>query len=146
MAGPPISRRWDPLREFQREVGRLFETLEPLQHWRIPHPYPPVNLYDGGDHYRLTAALPGLTPEDIELAITGETLTMRGERKRPEGTPEECYRRQERLFGRWSRTLNLPGRVDGGRAVAQFGLGILTITVPKAEDVRPKQIVVSAAS
>ena len=144
MSGSPISRRWDPLRRFQREMGRLFETLEPLHHWRIPSPYPPVNLYECGSHFVLTAELPGIAPEDIELAITGDMLTMRGERKRPEGTREETYRRQERLFGRWSRSISLPERVDSTNAAARFEQGILTISLPKAEDTRPKQIVVSA--
>ena len=53
-----------------------------------------------------------MVPEDLELSITGETLTIRGERKRPEGVSDESYRRQERQFGRWTRTVTLPDRVD----------------------------------
>jgi HSP20 family protein len=126
-------------------MGRLFETLEPLHHWRVPTPYPPVNLYDAVDHFLLTAALPGIGPDDVDLAITGETLTMRGERKRPEGRREETYRRQERVFGRWSRSFSLPDRVDSATAAARFEHGVLSVTLPKAAQNRPKQIVVSAA-
>jgi HSP20 family protein len=133
------------LRDFQREVGRLFEGFEPLHpwNWRIPRPFPAINLYDAGDRYILTAELPGLAPEDVDLSITGETLTMRGERKRPEGIPDECYRRQERPFGPWSRTVTLPERVDGTAASAEFAQGVLTITLPKAEEVKPRQITIS---
>jgi HSP20 family protein len=145
MNGSPMSKRWDPLRDFQREVGRLFETLEPLPHWRFQRPYPAVNLYDAGEHYIVAAELPGMSPEEIDLAITGETLTLRGERKRPEGAMEESYRRQERLFGRWSRAVTLPDRVDSSRASAQFSNGILVVTLPKSEDARPKHIVVTAS-
>ncbi|MBV8381019.1 MAG: Hsp20/alpha crystallin family protein, partial [Planctomycetaceae bacterium] len=108
MSGLNWQRRWDPFRDLQREVGRLFETLEPLQHWRLTRQYPAINLYDAGDHYVLAAQLPGMTPEEVDLSITGETLTIKGDRKRPEGVSHESYRRQERVFGRWTRTILLP--------------------------------------
>jgi HSP20 family protein len=145
MSGLNWQRRWDPFRDLQREVGRLFETLEPLQPWRVMRPYPAVNLYDAGDRYVLTSELPGVGPEDLDLSITGETLTFRGERKRPEGVTEETYRRQERQFGRWTRTVTLPDRVETGQVSASFANGVLTITLPKAESSRPRQISVSAA-
>src|SRR5437868_6130679 len=93
---------WDPFRELHREMGRFFESFEPLQNWRVPRPFPAINLYDTDDRYVLTAELPGMASEDLDLTITGETLTLRGERKRPEGIEDESYRRQERQFGRWA--------------------------------------------
>lgn len=137
-------RRWDPFRDFQREVGRLFETFEPLTSWRLPRAFPPVNLYDAGETYVLTAQLPGVGPEDVDLSITGETLTLRGERKRTEGVSEDSYRRQERQFGRWTRTVTLPDRVETSDVAATFANGILTVTLPKSEESRPRQINVSA--
>ncbi len=138
-------RRWDPFRDLQREVGRLFETLEPFQPWRLVRQFPAINLYDAGDRYVLSAQLPGMSSEDLELSITGETLTLKGERKRPEGVPDESYRRQERHFGRWTRTVALPDRVDGTRVSASFAHGILTITLPKAEGAKPRHISVTNA-
>src|SRR4051794_4338646 len=85
MSGLAWQRRWDPFRDIQREVGRLFETFEPIQAWRLARQFPAVNVYDAGDHYVLTVPAPGMVPEDLDLSITGETLTLRGERKRPEG-------------------------------------------------------------
>src|SRR5262249_21434698 len=82
MSGLPWQRGWDPFRELQREVGRIIGSFDPLLLARRVPVYPPMNLYDAGDRYVLTAQLPGLTPGDLELTITGETLTMRGERKR----------------------------------------------------------------
>lgn len=146
MSGLNWQRRWDPFRDFQREVGRLFETFEPLTTWRLPRVFPPVNLYDAGEKYILTAQLPGVGPGDVDLSITGETLTLRGERKRPEGVSEESYRRQERQFGRWSRTVTLPDRVETGDVAASFADGILTVTLPKSEAAKPRQISVSAQS
>ena len=145
MSGIPWQRRWDPFRDLQREMGRLFESLEPLQPWRLIRQFPALNLYDAGDRYVLTAQLPGVAPEDVDLSITGETLTLRGERKRPEGVPDESYRRQERPFGRWARTVTLPDRVETGQVSASFSHGVLTITLPKAESARPRHISVTAS-
>src|SRR4051812_18213185 len=128
MSGLNWQRRWDPFRDFQREVGRLFETFEPLNTWRMPRAFPPVNLYDAGEAYVLTAQLPGVGPENVDLSITGETLTLRGDRKRPEGVSEESFRRQERQFGRWTRTVTLPDRVETNEVAATFANGILTVT------------------
>ena len=145
MSGINWQRRWDPFRDLQREMGRLFETLEPYA-LRLVRQYPAINLYDVGDRYMLTAPLPGMAPEDLDLSITGEALTLKGERKRPEGVPDESFRRQERPFGRWTRTLTLPDRVESTQVSASFAQGVLTVTLPKAESARPRQITVSAAS
>ncbi|MFO0951691.1 MAG: Hsp20/alpha crystallin family protein [Isosphaeraceae bacterium] len=142
MSGYAWQRRWDPFRDFQREVGRLIQSLEPLQ-TRVTRQYPALNLHDAGDRYVLTVPIPGMRPEDIDLSITGETLTLRGERKRPEGVSDEAYRRQERPFGRWIRTVTLPDRVDSGQVAASYTHGVLTVTIPKAESARPRQITVS---
>jgi HSP20 family protein len=125
-------------------VGRLFETLEPLPAWRVARPFPAMNLYDAGDRYVLTVPVPGMTPEELELSITGETLTLRGERKRSEGVSDESYRRQERPSGRWTRTVTLPDRVESGQVSASYTQGVLTVTLPKDEGARPRQISVSA--
>jgi HSP20 family protein len=146
MSGLNWQRRWDPFRDFQREVGRIFESMEPVQHWRVPRGVPPINLYDSGEHYILTAQLPGVGPDEVDLSITGETLTIRGDRKRTEGVAEESYRRQERQFGRWTRTVTLPDRVDSTKVSASFGNGVLTVTLPKAEESKPRQISVTPAS
>src|SRR3954451_18899781 len=92
MSGLNWQRRWDPFRDLQREVGRLFESLEPLHPWRGGQHFPAFNLCDAGDHYLLSAQLPGVSPEEVDLSITGETLTVRGERKRPEGVADESFR------------------------------------------------------
>lgn len=132
---------WDPFRDWQREVGRL---LAPGT-WSVPRGVPPVNLYETDDGYVLIAPLPGLDPGQVELSITGETLTLRGERRRPEGVAEESYRRQERVLGRWSRSITLPDRVESDRIAATFVHGLLTVTIPKAEPVPSRQINVKAA-
>ncbi len=145
MSDPRSQRRWDPFEELQREMGRLFESLDPKNSTRQVHRYPPLNLYDAADRYILSVQLPGMEPSDIELTITGETLTLRGERKRAEGVKEDSYRRQERPMGRWSRTITLPERVESTQIGASLADGILTVTFPKAESAQPRQITVTAA-
>jgi len=142
MSRLPWHTSWDPFRGIEQEVGRLLGQFEPLR-VRAPRPFPASNLYDAGDQYVLTAELPGVSPKEIDLAITGETLTLRGERRRSEEIADDRYRRQERQFGRWARTVSLPDRVDNTQVSAQFSQGVLTITLPKAEEAKPRQIVVS---
>jgi len=136
-------RRWDPFRDFQREFGKLFETMEPMAHLRAARTFPAVNLYDAGETYVVSAQLPGIGAEDVDLSITGDTLTLRGERKRTEGVSEENYRRQERQCGRWARAITLPERVESLHATASFANGILTVTLPKSEAAKPRQISVT---
>lgn len=139
-------RRWDPFHDLQREVGRLFENLDPVQSTRRPHRFPPLNLHDVGEKYLLTVQLPGMAASDIDLAITGETLTIRGERKRADGIKDDSYRRQERPMGAWSRTITLPDRVETAHVEASFADGILTVTLPKAESAKPRHIAVMAGN
>lgn len=145
MMGWQVPRRWDPLREIQREVGRLLQTFEPMQGWRSVRPFPPVNVHEEPDRYILTAEVPGMEPGEVDVSLTGETLTLRGERRRPEGVREEQYRRQERPFGRWMRSVTLPERVDGAAVTARCAQGVLTVIMPKAVEARPRQIAVTSA-
>lgn len=135
--------RWDPFRDLTREVGRFLQSIEPLHNLRLPRPFPAINIYEAPDRFVLACELPGVSAEEVDLSITGETLTLRGERRRPEGVDDERYRRQERYFGRWQRNVTLPERVDGSRIAAEMSHGILTVTLPKSEQVRPRQIPVT---
>jgi HSP20 family protein len=131
---------WDPLRELRREMGRILESFES---WRLPRHFPALNLHDAGDRFVVSAELPGLKAGDVELTLTGDALTLRGERRRDPLVPDESYRRLERPFGAWSRTLTLPGRIDPDGVSASLALGVLTVVLPKAEEVRPRQIPVT---
>lgn len=142
---PDPLRRWDPFREFHREVGRIFETLGTPRAWRA-RVYPALNLYETDDAFLVAVEAPGMDAGAFDLSLVGETLTLRGERTHPKGFSEESYRRQERPFGCWSRSLALPGRVDGTRVAAHYADGVLTITLPKVEELRPRQIAVTTSS
>ena len=146
MAGPDWGGAWDPLHELQREMGRLFQSFDPFQAFRHIRMFPPVNLHTAGDEFILSALIPGMNPEEVELTVTSETLTLRGERRRPEGVQDDSYRRQERFMGRFVRTVTLPDRVDDARVSAQFADGILTVRLPRAEGSRPRQISLTSAT
>jgi len=144
MSSPHSQGRWDPFRELEREVGRLIVSLDPFQSVSRMQGYPPLNVYDAGDRYLMSVQLPGMTAADIDLTITGETLTIRGEREKVEGVKDDSYRRQERPMGRWARTITLPDRVESAQVGASFSDGILTVSLPKAENARPRRITVAA--
>ncbi|MDR3621849.1 MAG: Hsp20/alpha crystallin family protein [Paludisphaera borealis] len=146
MNGPNWQEGWNPFQEFHREMGRLFESLDPFQSARHIRQFPAINVYLAEEGYLLSAQLPGLSADEVELTVTSETLSLRGERKRPEGVKDDSYRRQERVMGRWARTVTLPDRIDESRVSAHFADGILTVRLPRAESAKPRHIAVSSPS
>jgi HSP20 family protein len=98
----------------------------------------PVDVYTTADELVIQASVAGLDPEDVEITIEGETLIIKGERKAP--LENVNYAIQERLFGPFSRTLTLNVPVQAEEAEAVFEKGVLTLVIPKAEQVRPRVI------
>jgi HSP20 family protein len=102
----------------------------------------PVDVYTTPDELVIQASVPGLYPEEVEITIEGETLTIKGERKAPLDNVD--YHVQERRYGPFSRTLTLNMPVQADQAEAVFDRGVLTLTIPKAQEVRPKVIKVKS--
>jgi HSP20 family protein len=130
-------------------MDRLFEDsfVSPLT-WRTvaggDSINPAIDIHETPDELVVTAVLPGVKADDVEITMTGQTLTLRGEMKADEEIKKEQYLYRERRFGTFSRTLQLPTRVQGERAAAHYEDGVLTLTIPKAEEVKPRQIRISA--
>ena len=103
---------------------------------------PAFDLYESGDHLVAVVELPGMRKEDMEISLHDGTLTISGERKH-ESTNGEAARRTERYVGTFRRSITLPTRVDAGKVSATYENGILKVTLPKAEEAKPKQIQVS---
>ncbi len=103
---------------------------------------PALDLYESGDHFVAVAELPGMRKEDIDISLHDGTLTISGERKR-ESANSETAQRTERYVGTFRRSITLPTRVDAGKVSATYQDGILKVTLPKAEEAKPKQIQVS---
>jgi HSP20 family protein len=143
--------RFDPLGEIvslRSAMDRLFEDsfVSPTT-WRTlgngSGITPELDVHETEDELVVTAALPGLKAEDVELTITGQNLTMRGEFKANEEVKREQYLYRERRYGAFHRSLQLPVRVEGEKASATFVDGILTLRIPKADEVKPRQIRIS---
>jgi HSP20 family protein len=107
--------------------------------------YPPLNVWSGEEGAVVTAEIPGVDPNDIDITVVGETLTVKGDRKR-EGFPEGTkYHRRERAYGDFSRTIQLPFQVDQEKVEAKFKNGILSIELPRFPEEEPKKIDIKSA-
>jgi HSP20 family protein len=104
---------------------------------------PALDLYQSNDNVVAVVELPGMRKEDIEVSLRDGTLTIGGERKRESGDNGNKAERTERYIGTFRRSIALPTRVDANKVSATYRDGILTVTLPKAEEVKPKQIQVS---
>jgi HSP20 family protein len=135
--------RWDPFREMtqlQNRFDRLFDAVGGRQESWLPA----VDVFDTQDAVVLKAELAGMKPDDIQIEVEDNVLTIKGERKFEEKVDEERYYRVERRFGAFQRSLALPQGVKADQIEAAYDEGILTVTVPKAEQEKPKRIEVQA--
>jgi HSP20 family protein len=103
---------------------------------------PALDLYESGDHFVVVVELPGMRKEDIDISLHDGTLTISGERKRESANGEKAQR-SERYVGTFRRSIALSTRVDASKVTATYQEGILKVTLPKAEEAKPKQIQVS---
>jgi HSP20 family protein len=107
----------------------------------------PFDLYETGDDFVITAALPGLKPEDLDLSVQGNVLTISGEFRTDEREDQErSYHIRERRYGKVSRQLTLPTGIQGDRIQASLEHGVLTLHVPKAEAMKPRRIQVQTGT
>ncbi len=135
-----FGRGYAPHTQLRRELDRLFGEFERA----AAPPSSPVTFDDQGDSFVLHADVPGLTENDFEISVAGNTVTLRGERKLdvPEG--HSVHRRERRPF-RFAKSFELPTRVDADKTTATLKNGVLTLTLPKIAEAQPRQISVKAA-
>jgi HSP20 family protein len=140
--------RWDPFRELShlhRDVDELFKTsfgeMRGFGKWfRDIGEYPELECYTKDDKFYVKAALPGVDPKAVEINISGNHLTLRGERKEDKSVEKENYMLREMRHGSFERSLMIPEGVDGEKVHAFFEDGILTITAPVKEGVQARKI------
>jgi HSP20 family protein len=140
--------RWDPFRDvlsLRDAMDRLFEEswVRPFRAWPLGTNGSltvPVDMYETDDSLVVSAAVPGLKPEDVDITISGNVLTIKGEFKAEEKGKRGSVHFQERRYGRFQRSVSLPSIVDTEAVEATFENGILKVTLPKTEEARPKQI------
>jgi HSP20 family protein len=107
--------------------------------------YPAVDVFEDTNTVKIVAELPGVKPEDVKLSLESNTLTIRGEKKQQAEERNERVHRYERSYGSFERAFLLPSTVDGEKISAEYRDGVLTVTVPKAERARPREIPVRTA-
>jgi HSP20 family protein len=136
--------RWDPFRDMTQVQNQLNRLVDQVWNGRQESWLPAVDVFDTKDAVVLKAELPGMDPDDIEIEVEDNVLTIKGERKFEETVDEERYYRVERRFGSFQRDLALPQGVKPEDIAAGYEDGILTVTVPKVEEQKPKRIEVKA--
>jgi len=133
---------WRSLHDMQHEMNRLFDRWGNNTFGMVESPA--VNLWEENDALYLEAELPGLALEELELFVTGHTqLTLKGERKQPV-TEKSAQHRQERGFGKFTRSLTLPFAVDESKVEAHFENGVLKVRLPKHEAAMPRKIAIKS--
>jgi HSP20 family protein len=144
--------RWDPFRDLmsiQNELNRLFGRTYGAAEggsgttgsW-----VPPIDVFESSDKYVVAVELPGIEPSDVEVSVEDSTLTIRGQREFfYKDAAEDAFRRVERRYGQFTRTVTLPTTADVEKVDATFDKGVLTVEVPKREEAKPRKITVKAS-
>jgi len=138
--------RWDPFREMmslREAVNRMFdESLTPWRRavWGEGVMSVPIDMYETDDEVVVTAELPGIKPEDVDIRVTGNTLSIKGEIKQEQEETRGSVHYRERRYGSFERSIVLPANVDTEKVDATFESGILRITAAKTEEARPRRI------
>lgn len=143
--------RWDPFREavsLSDAFGHLLRdsfvrpgTMMPPTASSLP-----LDIVENENEFVVKASLPGIKPDDVQITVHGDTLTIRGETKADEERKGETWHLRERRHGAWQRSVALATSIDSEKAAASFDHGVLTLTLPKAEQAKPRQIKVAGTA
>ncbi len=134
---------WDPfdmLTDLQHDLNRVFDRSLKWHDGRQDIFRPDIAVAEEKDRYLVEADIPGLKKENLNIAVEGNVLTIRGERTEKQETKGKGYFYSERSFGSFSRSLELPAGIDPNKVKAAYKDGVLEIEVPKSENAKPKQI------
>jgi HSP20 family protein len=151
-AGPMALWDQSALGELQKEISKVFQRFsegftwpwtgfEPLRDLGFPRAplSPKVDISESKGGYKLTAELPGLDEKDIEIAVTGRMLSIKGEKRQERDIDEKDYHVTERSYGSFRRSFTLPEGVDPEKIDASFKKGVLTVSLPKSAEAKSKQ-------
>lgn len=145
---PALRSTWTELENMRREMDRLWERFTGGDY--LPSTFeqdwlPDLDLADTGESLVAEVEVPGIDPKDIDISVTGDVLTVSGEKKREREQKEQAYHLVERSCGKFSRSIRLPSPVNPDRVEASYKNGILTVSMDKVEQAKTKKIEVKAA-
>jgi len=135
---------WREMQRLRREMNRLVADWPAMYRVNMAPAYPAMNVWASENGAIVTAELPGVKPEDIDISVMNDTLTLSGDRGEEECGEETRYHRRERGCGSFTRSFQLPFVVEPGKVDAVFEKGVLHITLPRAEADKPRKISVKA--
>lgn len=145
--------RWQPFSDVRAEMNRMHDEMNRLfgrngnngARELSPAGFPPLNMWEDENNLYLEAELPGFNLDKLEMFVTGDNqFSIKGERKQPE-MDKGTWHRQERGYGDFSRIMELPGAVDSDNVSAELKDGVLTVTLPKKEEAKPRRIEVKSS-
>jgi HSP20 family protein len=143
-----LSTRWEPWAEMNRlsrELDRLFGRSGSAMGGPLgAGSYPPLNVWEDDSNLYAEAELPGFNMDDLEIYVSGNQLSLKGERRAPQ-QDKGNWHRQERAYGKFHRVIEVPGDVDAENVSAEFKHAVLCITLPKSEAVKPRRIEVKSS-
>jgi len=140
--------RWDPFRDMmimRNSMDRLFDRFYGAESdggWSEPNWSLALDVVEEPEEFVVKASLPGVKPEDVEVTFSENILTIKGEMQAEEDKEESRFRLRERRYGSFSRSLTLPRGIQGDAIEASYDAGVLTLRLPKREEVKPKRITV----
>ncbi|MDH4231690.1 MAG: Hsp20/alpha crystallin family protein [Nitrospirota bacterium] len=134
-----LGRFVDPWREFERMSRDLSRMGAPAT-----HDFPLVNVWASADKAVVTTEAAGMNPEDIDISVADEVLSIKGKRLSDQPKDDETYHRRERWAVQFSKNIVLPFRIENSKVEAKYQKGVLTITLPRAEADKPKKIAIAS--
>lgn len=133
--------RWNPTRNLFNEFDRFFNA--PAMNWDTPRTWGlPLDVAEHENEYVVKASVPGIKPEELDITLEDNVLTIKGEIANENEITEERYHIRERRYGSFGRSLRFPVDINANAIAATYENGILTLNVPKAEEVKPRQITI----
>ena len=135
---------WREMDRLQQDMNRIFGDMVVNRKRKAPS-FPAINIWTAEDCAKITAEIPGVKKDDLEINLTGDTLTLSGVREQAELPEGARYHRQERRYGEFNRSIHLPYMIDVNKVTAAFSNGVLTVELPRVEAEKPKKITVKAS-
>lgn len=139
-----VGRRsvWREMERLQREMNRIMDGAGAGNGLRGE--FPPLNVWANEENALITAEIPGVNADDLDISVVGDTLTLAGARSSENGDEQRTYHRRERWQGNFSRTIQLPFRINAEEVDATFDNGVLQVVLPRAEADKPHRISIGA--